>query len=348
VGFNVKWKPIRRRMVIAYYLGVSSTDANDAINNGGLKLTQTGVSSFAVHNGGAFCIKSGELYWTGYVGSYLDATGTGAGTNSSNYSWTQVGSDTDWYDIVAYSTYPYQAIAIKGSSGSRYLYACGANANYGTGQGTTSGNIYSWTRVKSAAATDLTESFEKVALSYSGVLAVTEGATGGKLFSFGENGYGTLGDGTTTDKPYATQVGTDTDWTDCWIQRFGSFAMKYDGTMYMSTSRNSWNIEPSITKYFTQIGTDTDYEDIRVNSEDSGGNGYLVFAKKNGAWYLSQGTAYTDGWAGEGYKAATVSDTWVAINDYLLENTITGTIDYILPVESHLTQNTLGVMFAVS
>jgi alpha-tubulin suppressor-like RCC1 family protein len=330
-------------------LGISSSavpSPSTLVSDGGLGLSLSGVSKVAFGGQTIFAIKTdGTLWWAGSVSSYLNNTGTGQSTTNSTYGWTQIGSDTDWYDIKVYPNFPYQAIAIKGSSGSRYLYACGANNNYGTGQGTNSGSTLSWTRVKSAASTDLSESISKIALSYASCLAVTDS---GKLFSWGENQYGALGSGNTTDKPYATQVGTDTDWTNCWVQRYGGFALKSGGTMYMSTSRSSWRIEPSTTSTFTQIGTDTDYQDIAVFSNYSASMNYAVFAKKGGSWYVSANQILGGAWPGSSYWGGSSEGTWTAINDALTENDITGTIDVVYPFYSSSNANVPQLMFALS
>ena len=330
----------------ASYLGVDSTTATNLVNNGGLALSLSGVSKFTSIGNGIFAIKTnGELWWAGSTNGLLDNTGTGQGTTSSFYGWTRVGSDSDWYDIDAYPQYPVQAIAIKGSAGSRYLYACGPNTNYGTGQGTNSGSILSWTRVKSAASTDLSESFSKISISYASCLAVTDG---GKLFSWGENQYGLLGSGNTTDKPYATQVGADEDWTNCWACRFGGFALKSNSTLYMSTSWSAWRIEPSTSSQFTQIGNDQNYQDIALFNTTSSSMNYAVFAKKAGSWYVSANSVSAGSWAGSSYWSGSSEGSWTAINDALTENDITGTIDYVFPFYSVSNNNEPQVMFAVS
>ena len=278
------------------------------------------------------------------MSAYMNSTGVGGGNTYEYYSWRQLGSDTDWHDVDAYAEYPYNMVAIKGSPGSRYLYSTGYGQSYSNGQGNTT-RLYSFTRVKSAANTDLTESFDKVKVSYSSNLAVSES---GKLFSWGENARGSLGSGNTTDKQYATQVGTDTDWDDCWVQRYAGFAKKTDGTMYMSTGFSSWRIEPSTSSTFTQIGTDTDYEDLAIFDGDSSSHGYTVFAKKNGSWYVSTQSVDAGGWAGPAYQGSTADGSWVAVNTILQQNDITGTIDSILCLESSLNQGQSVIMFAVS
>jgi hypothetical protein len=328
------------------YFGLSSADGTDAINNANFKLSLTNVKTFGCTIQGFMAIKNdGTLWFAGSVSNYLNATGLGGGSTVSAYGWRQIGTDTDWHDLDVYPNYPYLALAVKGASGSRYLYAAGYSTNYQTGQGVTSPSFFSFTRVKSAASTDLTESFDKVKVSYGSCLAVTET---GKLFSWGENGRGNLGTGNTTDKPYATQVGSDTDWDDCWVQRYGAFAKKTDGTMYMSTSSSSWRIEPNTNKVFTQIGTDTDYEDLALFANDSSTHDYTVFAKKNGSWYGSTTGTPAGGWVGSSSLSATTQGSWVAINTMLQENDITGTVDLIHCLESPLVNNESVVIFAVS
>lgn len=326
-------------------IGVNSTASNNVLNNGGLTQSLTGVSKFAHHTGGMWAIKTdGTLWWTGNISTHLDSAGHGQSSSNSQYKWSQVGSDTDWVDIACDWNYPWTAIAIKGASGSQYLYTCGYNQNYGTGLGTNSGQTKQWTRVKSDASTNLSESFAEVVIAYSSCLAITES---GKLFSWGENGRGTLGDGTTTDKPYATQVGSDTDWDKVWVARYGGFATKTDGTLYMSTSYSSWRIEPSTNKTFTQIGTDTDYEDLALYP---GGNilNLIVFAKKNGVWYLSSGGTNDAGsWVGDTAQSPTTEGSWVTLSSYM-ENPPTGTIDYLFPLISYTSQAEPSLMFALS
>ena len=328
------------------YMGLSLTDANNAINNGGTYLALTNVSKVEPHNNGFIVIKTdGTLWWSGGIGSYLNTSGTGTASTYSNYGFTQVGTDTDWIDIKCYRNSPYSMLAIKGSTGSQYLYMCGQNQYYGTGLGINSGSTFQFTRVKSNSTTNLSESFSEIAVSAGECLAITED---GKLFSWGRNYRKTLGDGTATSKQYATQVGTDTDWSKCWIQSNGAFALKTDGTMHMSTSLTGWRIEPSTSGTFTQIGSDTDYQDIRLFNQIANNVGYTVFAKKNGSWYVSASTLST-GWHGSSEsKAATTEGSWVSINDYLVANDITGTIDDILCYTNSVSNVYPQIMFALS
>ena len=329
----------------AYLSGLSVSDGSNAENNGGLFLSLSGVAKVVTQVQGFLAIKTnGTLWWSGQIGNILDSAAVGGGSTQINYGWGQVGSDTDWHDIDAYSGYPYQAIAIKGAAGSRYLYASGYGTGYALGQGNTS-SLKAWTRVKSSSGTDLNESMSMCKISYASCLAISDS---GKLFSWGENNYGVLGQGNTTDVQYATQVGTATNWDNCWVSRLAGFAKNTSGEMYMSTNRSGFRIEPNTNKVFTQIGTDTDYQDIKLYTQTGNTMDYTVFAKKGGSWYVSHDGIAAGMWQGSTAVSATTQGAWVAINDVLTQNDITGTIDYLHPYYSPSSASFPSVMFALS
>jgi alpha-tubulin suppressor-like RCC1 family protein len=56
--------------------------------------------------------------------------------------------------------------------------------------------------------------------------------TDGTLWTWGWNGYGQLGDGTTTFRNAPVQVGTDTNWTSVAAGFWHSMALKTDGTLW--------------------------------------------------------------------------------------------------------------------
>tara|TARA_R110002167_G_scaffold89273_1_gene240814 strand:+ start:11792 stop:13081 length:1290 start_codon:yes stop_codon:yes gene_type:complete len=326
--------------------GLSGTDAADAATNGGMFLALSGVSVAVAHNYGYFAIKTdGTLWFSGSVGSWLTSAALGGGSTTSNNGWAQVGSDTDWHDIHVYTNYPNLAVAIKGAAGSRYLYTTGYGNSYGTGQGNTT-RLQAWTRVKSSSGTDLDESISVAKCSYGSGIAVSDS---GKLYTWGENAYKMLGDGNNADKPYATQITSDPeDWNDCWITRYGGWAKNTSGEMYMSTNQSSWRIEPNTGGLFTKIGTDTDYEDLAVYWMTTQSMNYMVFAKKGGSWYVSHGGSAAGEWQGSTAASATTQGAWVAINDVLTQNDITGTVDHLHCFYSQNSQSDPAVMFALS
>ncbi|WP_396158315.1 T9SS type A sorting domain-containing protein [Flavobacterium sp.] len=54
----------------------------------------------------------------------------------------------------------------------------------------------------------------------------------GTLWCWGQNNFGQLGDGTTTDKLVPTQVGTDTDWATVALGINSTYAIKQNGTLW--------------------------------------------------------------------------------------------------------------------
>jgi len=123
--------------------------------------------------------------------------------------------------------------------------------------------------------------------------------------------------------------------------------MKTNGTMYMTTSTSQWRIEPSTTKTFTQIGTDTDYQDLALY-EGANTLNNIVFAKKNGVWYVSSGgTNKAGSWVGDTAQSATTQGSWVSLSSYM-ENPPTGTIDALYPLISNSAPTEPSLMFALS
>lgn len=292
----------------------------------------TGVSKFDAHDQGAWAIKTdGTLWWCGNVSQYVNSGDTGHSTTISNNGWKQYGSDTDWVDVCCWPQYPYRTLAIKGTGSSKYLYACGTNALGGLPVGTTAGTTKPFTRAKSAASTDLDEDFNAGGLDvgYQNGMGV---ASNGKLYVWGEGTTGVLGSGNTTDNYYATQMGTDTDWSLPFVYtgRNTGLCIKTDGTLYMSTSTSSsLGIQPaSANRTYQQVGTDTDYEDFRYAHRTTSGARDVIYAKKNGAWYVNwDGTiSVPHAYGSSSLKTPPTTNTWVALNTFLEGNDITTTI----------------------
>jgi alpha-tubulin suppressor-like RCC1 family protein len=285
----------------------------------------TSVDKFAAHDNGCWAIKTdGTLWWCGSISQYAASGDTGQSTVTSSNGWLQYGSDTDWIDIECWTGYPYVTMAIKGGAGSEYLYTCGYN-NFGkTGLGTTSGTAKPFTRVKSDAVTDWSETISKVSIGYDATLVVT---TGGKLFAFGEGNYGALGQGNTTDSSYPVQAGTDTDWSIPYARaRTCSYCIKTDGSLYGSRgSTSEWGMGPTTAdRTYRQIGTDTDYEDLRCIENSTSFGKKVLFGKKNGVWYANWDSYITaPSFIGNtASKAPSTNNTWSTINDLLDGNDI--------------------------
>lgn len=295
--------------------------------------TLTSVDKFAPHANGCFAIKTdGTLWWCGSISNYAQASDIS--NQSVNYaygSWLQFGTDTDWKGIFIFPSYPYAAFAVKGGIGSEYLYSCGYNQYGRTGLGLSSGITLGWTRVKSDASTDWTETIDWVHSSYYGVTIITKS---GKLFCMGDGQYHGCGQGGTTDQLYPIQVGTDTDWVKSYdVGQAGAFAIKSTGEIYSSISNTGYyEIRPSIAdRTFRQCGTGSDYEDIRVQDTINGSGAEVIFKKStDGNWYFNANqTFYCLGGANPVTNGA---DNWITINEVLQGNDITrtGSIEDIL------------------
>lgn len=303
--------------------------------NEGYKLLEslTSVSKFSPHANGCWAIKTdGTLWWCGSISNYALANNIPNQTVNYSYNgWLQYGTDTDWVDIWGFPSYPYIAFATKGGAGSEYLYTCGYNQYGRTGLGLTSGVTYGWTRVKSDASTDWTETIDWVDSSYYGTVVVTKS---GKLFCMGDANYHGCGQGSTTDQVYPIQVGTDTNWTKAYdVGQGGAFAIKSTGEIYSSISNTGYyEVRPSIAdRTFRQCGTDSDYEDIRVHKATNGTGAEVIFKKStDGNWYFNSNQTINS--LGGSVAQSSGADDWRTINEALQGNdmTRTGSIEDIL------------------
>jgi alpha-tubulin suppressor-like RCC1 family protein len=131
----------------------------------------------------------------------------------------------------------------------------------------------------------------------------------GKLWTWGENAAGQLGQGDTTDRTSPTQVGTDTDWQNVWAKGYNNtvaftYACKgtsrFDNTLY-ACGFNSYGVlgtqSTSNHNTFTNCldsfrNNMTNIIDVRVGGMPSGGvayvEKYLADVELNQAWYKTQ------------------------------------------------------------
>lgn len=313
------------------YMGRSTTGSTPANN---LYLAESNVADFCAHQYGFFVVKTdGTLWHTGNTGQFL------SGVSATYYTFAQYGTDTDWVSVDATKGYPYTVYAVKGSGSSKYWYATGYS-NYGaTGQGTNSGRLYAWTRVKSAASTDLSESIEQMSAGPRGTCGVVTAS--GKIFTVGDGYYGHLGNGANVQNTYATQAGTATNWTKVYMAALGSFAINSNNEIYASGVNSTYyffttGAYSTNHRLFTQIGTHTDIEDIVAQNFSTSFNSNwkgVVVKKTDGKWYYNGANGFNQ------FGTITGSATTAAT----LDGDFTNSVYVQNPIGSSATQGTAYV-----
>lgn len=195
-----------------------------------------------------------------------------------NLTPTRIGTDTNWALVSAAASH---AVAIK-TDGS--LWAWGRNWSGELGDGTTVSKYYVPIRI----GTD--SDWASVSTNGSCNVAIKKN---GSLWAWGNNSWGQLGDGSTTNKNSPTRIGTDTNWAS--VSNGGSVvsAIKTDGTLWV-WGDDTWGStgngigDGTIVRRVTsptQVGMATDWESVSVN-------GSIIMAiKKNGTlWQWGYGS----------------------------------------------------------
>jgi len=169
------------------------------------------VAAGASHTG---AVKTdGTLWaWGGNFGGQL-----GDGTTTERHTPVQVGAATDWASVAAGDVH---TVAVK-TDGT--LWVWGANDRGQLGVGTSGG--FSPSPLHVGTATD----WASVAAGYAHTVAVK---TDGTLWAWGDNTYGQLGDGTSTNQPSPVQVGAATNWASVAAGSLHTVTVKTDGTLW--------------------------------------------------------------------------------------------------------------------
>jgi alpha-tubulin suppressor-like RCC1 family protein len=199
------------------------------------------------------------------------ASQLGDGTTTTLAVLTQLGTDTDWSEIVSAGAF---SLALKQNG---TLWAWGANTNGQLGDGTTTARS---TPVQIGTDTD----WRSIAASGSRSLALK---TNGTLWGWGLNTNGQIGDNTTTQRTAPVQIGTATDWRSITAGTSHSFGIKTNGTLWAWGLNSSQQLGDGTSTQRTtpvQIGTATDWRSIAA------GGSYSLGSRANGTLW-SWGTA---------------------------------------------------------
>jgi len=105
----------------------------------------------------------------------------------------------------------------------------------------------------------------------------------GTLWAWGSNGFGMLGDGTTTTRKSPVQIGTDANWSKISAGVVNTLAIKSDGTLWAWGRNNEGQLGDgtnSNKSVPTQIGVDTDWTEITT------GERHCLAIKTNGTLWV--------------------------------------------------------------
>lgn len=230
----------------------------------------TATSWVKISTGNEFsaAIKSNGTLWMWGSNSFSQL---GDGTTVYKTTPTQIGTAT-WSNVYCGHSY---VIAIK-SDGT--LWSWGSNGSLQLGSGTPLFQAYTTPHQIST-----TTGWSKIATGYRHVLALK---TNGTLWYWGNNSNGQLGNNSTVQTPYITQLGTLTTWTDIAAGNDFSAALKSDGSMWtwgynlygqLGNGNNNASLVP------IQVGAGSTWSNVEA------GYSYVIAKKSNNTlWSFGQ------------------------------------------------------------
>lgn len=179
--------------------------------------------------GGAFAvaIKSNGTIWS-WGDNSVGQLGLGS-AGGTHLSPAQIGSGTDWRSVSASSGFAGNFVLAIKSGGT--IWSWGDNSFGELGLGTTGGTHYSpaqigsdtdWSACSAGGAND----------GEIGTLYSTGIKAGGELWSWGNNDFGQLGLGNTTQYNSPQRVGSDTNWAFCVTGVYSTYGGKSNGVLY--------------------------------------------------------------------------------------------------------------------
>lgn len=217
------------------------------------------------------CVSGSLIFSTGYGGFGA----LGLGDLMDQYDFTQIGVADAWANISSGND-SNSSYAVN-DSGEMWVWGDNSTAQLGLGDTT---DRLSPTQM--GVATNWGSTPRDIGCGVEHAIALKSDGT---LWAWGRNQWGQLGDGTTTNRPTAIQIGSDTDWVHVSCGGFFTAALKADGTLWtwghnaygqMGQGNTSDYIVP------TQVGADTDWGFIAAG-------GVQMYAIKNDGTLWSVG-----------------------------------------------------------
>lgn len=225
----------------------------------------------------------------------------GVGSQTTQEFPVRIG--TDLYKDISNNGYHTLALAADGS-----LWAWGWNYNSQLGSGVPQPDVNGGTTLPVKIGTN---TYIKIASSVNHSMAIRSDGT---LWTWGENGAGQLGNGSTSDVTVPTQVGTDT-YKEISCSDLSSFAIRTDGTLWAWGQNTGGQLGTGTTTnslFPVQVGTDTDWKKIHASLI------YTTALKNDGtrwAWGLNQNGSFGDGTTASSMQPKKIgNETWLAVS----------------------------------
>jgi alpha-tubulin suppressor-like RCC1 family protein len=195
-------------------LGLGDTIRRSSPTQVGLMTTWLSVSAGLYHT---VATKTDGTMWTWGWGP----RGSLGQNNTLSYnSPVQVGALTNW--LLA-RTGQYTVVAIK-TNGTLWSWGKNENGQLGLGDST----VYRSSPIQVGSLTN----WKTISVDSGGQTHVLAIKTNGTLWAWGNNSYGTLGDGTTLNRSSPVQIGSLTTWESISASDSESYAIKTDGTLW--------------------------------------------------------------------------------------------------------------------
>lgn len=274
-------------------------------------------------------IKNGEYYHLGY--NYYRQAGNGTSTNTT--SWTKVGTATNWTRVERGNHFT----IIMNSSGE--VYTAGRNLQYRTGQGTTSGNTSTLTKLSGVSnAIDISASYD----GGGAIIEATPGDGYGSLYVWGYNNGNSLGISGQKSSPTLTAISGGSalnDVVSVGLGRYSGHVVTSSGYLYRAGYANNnvqWDETGGKTSGWDRDGSYTGFTKVYGAGARSG---YSAAFVKGGKTYI---TGHTSGSITEN-ELLLEGASRTAIEDLSLFDGLT--VDRVTPVEG---QNSNMLLVSVS